>query len=78
MLLAGGTPSPGIPTRLATAAATCPPQEFAGQYEIAAMDMRGYGDSDAPKVNYSCVCFVWSCSASLAALKGQGESSQSA
>ena len=25
-------------------------QEFAGQYELAAMDMRGYGESDAPKV----------------------------
>ena len=31
-------------------------QEFAGEYELAAMDMRGYGESDAPKVRQNSSC----------------------
>lgn len=31
---------------------TCTPvQAFAGEYELVAMDMRGYGGSDAPKAS---------------------------
>ena len=44
---------------------TCTPvQAFAGEYELVAMDMRGYGGSDAPKASQharmhasaACIC----------------------
>lgn len=28
-------------------------KEFAGEYEVVAMDMRGYGESDKPQVSYA-------------------------